>query len=104
AELGEQATLYIERVDANGDYGIVMEAEFNRLKSKYPGNQLKQTTSSWEVVIPDSYKVGREAHFAQVTEKFIEYLTKGNMPAWEVPNMITKYYITTKALEIAKKK
>ena len=104
AEQGYKATLYIEPVDANGDYAIVMEAEFNRLKSKYPGIQLKQTTNSWEVVIPDSYKVGHEAHFAQVTEKFIEYLTKGNMPEWEVPNMITKYYITTKALEIAKEK
>jgi hypothetical protein len=34
-------------------------------------------------------------------EKFLEYLKNKNMPAWEVPNMLTKYYTTTKALEVA---
>src|SRR5690606_9031584 len=100
-EQNYKPTLYIEPVHANDEYAIVLEAAFNKLKPKYPGIELKQTNNSWEVVIPDSYSVGHEAHFAQVTEKFIEYLTKGNMPEWEVPNMITKYYITTKALEIA---
>jgi hypothetical protein len=28
----------------------------------------------------------------------------GKLPEWEVPNMIAKYYTTTKALEIAKNK
>jgi len=31
-------------------------------------------------------------------------LQKGNMPAWEIPNMLAKYYTTTKALELAIKK
>jgi len=30
-------------------------------------------------------------------------LKNKNMPAWEVPNMLAKYYTTTKALEIALK-
>lgn len=104
AEQGYKPTLYIEPVHANDEYTIIMEAAFNKLKPKYPGIELKQSNNDWEVIIPDSYKAGHEAHFAQVTEKFIEYLTKRNMPEWEVPNMITKYYITTKALEIAKEK
>ena len=104
AEQAYKPTLYIEPVDANDEYVIVMEAAFNKLKPKFPGIELKRTNNIWEVVIPDSYSVGHEAHFAQVTEKFIEYLTKGNIPEWEIPNMITKYYITTKALEIAKEK
>jgi len=33
----------------------------------------------------------------------LEYLKNKNLPAWEVPNMIAKYYTTTQALEIAKK-
>jgi hypothetical protein len=54
--------------------------------------------------IPDSYKEGHEAHFGRVTEKYLEYLENHNLPDWEVPNMIAKYYTTTKALEIAKSK
>ena len=54
-------------------------------------------------MIPAKYKEGHEEHFVRVTEKFLEYLTDKKMPEWELPNMITKYFITTKALEIASK-
>ncbi len=95
-------TLYIETralSDANLENVIV---EFKKLEEKYPGISLRSTPLGWEVMIPESYKNGHEAHFSQVTEKFIEYLTKRNLPEWEIPNMITKYYTTTKALEMAK--
>lgn len=59
--------------------------------------------STWKVNIPDKYKVGHEAHFGQVTEKFLSYLKAGKLPEWEVPNMIAKYYTTTSALKLALK-
>jgi hypothetical protein len=34
--------------------------------------------------------------------KYLEYLKEGNMPEWEVPGMITKYFTTTSALKKAK--
>ncbi|GAH60755.1 unnamed protein product, partial [marine sediment metagenome] len=49
-------------------------------------------------------RIGHEAHFGQVTGKFLGYLVDGKLPAWEVPNMITKYYITTEALKLARSK
>ncbi len=55
----------------------------------------------WRVNIPDRYRIGHEAHFGQVTEKFIKYLNSGKLPDWEVPNMIVKYYTTTEALKLA---
>lgn len=58
--------------------------------------------NTWKVVIPEVLKVGHEAHFAQVTAKYLEYLVDGKLPEWEVPNMITKYYTTTLALKFAK--
>jgi len=58
--------------------------------------------NSWKVVLPEALKIGHEAHFAQVTEKYLEYLKDGKLPEWEVPNMITKYYTTTLALKLAK--
>lgn len=62
-------------------------------------SRLDDTT--YRFIIPDKYKVGHEAHFSQVTEKYIDYLLNGNMPEWEVPNMIVKYYTTTEALKKA---
>ncbi|MBT4483135.1 MAG: oxidoreductase, partial [Candidatus Latescibacteria bacterium] len=44
-----------------------------------------------------------EAHFAQVTEKYLRFLAEGTLPGWEVPNMIAKYYTTTAGLEMAKR-
>ena len=71
--------------------------------AKYPGVELKKSKNGWEVIIPEKYKEGHEAHFGRVTEKFLEYLKNGNMPSWEVPNMIAKYYTTTKAGSIIEK-
>jgi predicted dehydrogenase len=74
------------------------------LQARYPGIDLQLMPSGeYQVTIPDSYHNGHEAHFAQVTEKFLEFFKTGSMPVWEVPNMITKYYTTTKAYEMAVK-
>jgi predicted dehydrogenase len=62
----------------------------------------KVGNNSWKVIVPEPLKVGHEAHFAQVTAKYLEYLKAGKLPEWEVPNMITKYFTTTSALKLAK--
>jgi len=92
-------TLYIESPDKNFN----PSNDFRKLQSKYPGVELAKSQNGWVVQIPAKYKEGHEEHFARVTENFLGYLKNKNMPAWEVPNMITKYFITTKALEIASK-
>ena len=71
------------------------------LQSKYPGLALRQRANSWQVIIPDEHRIGHEAHFRIVTEKYLQYLEQGKLPDWEIPNMIAKYYITTRALELA---
>ena len=63
----------------------------------------KINATTWKVNIPDKYKVGHEAHFGQVTERFLGYLKAGKLPVWEEPNMIAKYYTTTSALKLALK-
>ena len=94
-----QPTLYIEPIDTAFD---PTEA-FKKIQANFPGVELKKISSGWEVIIPASYKEGHEAHFARVTENYLNYFKNRNMPAWEVPNMLAKYYTTTKALEIALK-
>jgi predicted dehydrogenase len=102
AEQGYKPALYIEPVAASKNYEQAVFAQFLKIQSKFPGVSLKKNDKGWEVIIPEKYKEGHEAHFARVTEKFLNYLTGGKLPAWEVPNMLTKYYTTTKALELAK--
>lgn len=96
-------TLYIEPVEANSINEESLNKNLEKINEKYPGITLKKNQKGWEVIIPDKYKEGHEAHFARVTEKFLEFLKNGNMPAWEIPNMLAKYYTTTRALELAKK-
>ena len=99
-----KATLYIEPVDINNIDAFEQElyANFSKVTEKYPGLELKKNNSSWIVVIPDKYNIGHEAHFAEVTKKYLNFLIDGKLPEWEVPNMIAKYYITTQALELAR--
>jgi predicted dehydrogenase len=73
-----------------------------RIGEKFPGVALQQEGRDWHVVIPEIYRVGHEAHFSQVTERYLQFLSQGELPIWEVPNMIAKYYTTTQALAIAR--
>jgi predicted dehydrogenase len=96
--------LYIEPVGVVAStYGNQLAAKLENIQKKFPGVELKKLAVGWEVIVPDKYKEGHEAHFARVTEKFLEYLKNKNLPVWEVPNMIAKYYTTIQALELAKK-
>ncbi len=95
-------TLYIVPTKETEGFKATLEKYAQRIMDQYPGITFKQEGHDWEVIVPDKYKEGHEAHFARVMEKYIEYLRNKNMPDWEVPNMLAKYYITTKALEMAK--
>lgn len=95
--------LYVEPVADNASYQNILQQQLKKLQARYPGVELKKASGGWEVIIPDKYREGHESHFARVTENFLEYLKNRNMPKWEVPNMIAKYYTTTKGLEIAQK-
>ncbi len=83
-------------------FAETLENTIKTLQTKYPGIELKNERKDWLIEIPQKYHVGHEAHFGQVTERYLQYLIDGKFPAWEVPNMIAKYYTTTTALEKAK--
>lgn len=100
AEQKFRPVLYIEPLGALHESGIT--TALRSVQAKYPGIDLKKTTAGWEVTVPEKYHNGHEAHFAQVMEKFLQYVKEGRLPHWEVPNMIAKYYVTTSALELAK--
>ncbi len=97
--------LYIEAADKqNTDaFNETLKSNMQKIEEKYPGIQLSKEQDNWKVHIPEKYKIGHEAHFSQVTQKYLRFLNEKNMPEWEIPNMIAKYYTSTKALQIALK-
>ncbi len=101
-DTGFKPVLFIEPVGQQPDYEKKLREAFNQVEAEYPGITLKSVYEGFEVVVPDTYRTGHEAHFAEVTTRFLEYIANKQMPEWEVPNMIAKYYITTQALEIAR--
>jgi len=77
--------------------------KINELQRMYPGLTISEERGEARVVIPEKYHVGHEAHFAQVTNRFFDYLkAPRNMPAWEKSNMLVKYFITTKGVELSR--
>jgi len=90
---------------ANADriaFARALEQALPQVQATYPGVGLNPGDGGWEVIVPEYYHVGHEAHFGQVTEQFLSYVANGALPAWEVPNMLAKYYTTTRALALAK--
>jgi predicted dehydrogenase len=95
--------LYVESVTDDAQFGETLKSAIAKIAETYPGVDVEPYGEDWHIIIPQEYHVGHEAHFGQVAKKYLHYLVDGKLPEWEVPNMITKYYTTTSALEAALK-
>ncbi len=104
AEQKYKPTLYIEPVKGGYLDDKTVELVVAKIAKQYAGVRVQKNDNGWEVIIPESFKEGHETHFARVTEKYLDYLQHRSLPAWEVPNMLAKYYTTTQALKLASKK
>jgi predicted dehydrogenase len=66
------------------------------LAKEWPGIGVEARSGEFLITIPDTYRVGHEAHFAQVANRFFAYLQKtAEYPAWENQNMLAKYAVST---------
>ena len=104
AEQKYKPTLYVENAGgaADADVEKALRDAVASLQSKYAGIGFKKAAQGWEIAIPDAFKVGHEAHFAQVAEKYLGYLADGRLPAWEVPNTIAKYHTIMQAYAMSR--
>jgi predicted dehydrogenase len=81
-----------------------LERKVGELVKRFPGVGTEDQGGQVRVTIPDQYRVGHEAHFAQVTNQFFAYLNRPEtFPAWENPNMLAKYWVSTKGTELSQK-
>lgn len=93
--------LYVQKAKkvSEKDYHTNLEQAIARLQTDYPGISLSKESESTEVVFPSDLELSRDPTF----KIFLGYLVNRDMPKWEIPNTLAKYYITTTALEMAKK-
>jgi predicted dehydrogenase len=81
-----------------------LEQRVAALAAARPGLAVVDEGARLRVAIPDRYRVGHEAHFAEVTGRFLSYLKDpASMPKWEAPNMLAKYRITTEAVDMSRR-
>jgi predicted dehydrogenase len=80
-----------------------LRAQVQILRSRWPGLTVRETDHEAQLLIPKELRVGHEAHFAQVTREFFNFLRSGQpVPEWERSYMLAKYYITTKGVELSR--
>ena len=92
--------LYV--VPGEGSVKAALANRISELAKQYPGVAIEDQGSQIRVTIPDSYRVGHEAHFAQVTNAFFGYLRNpAAFPAWENPNMLAKYEVSTRGVDVS---
>lgn len=83
--------------------GQALAAKVAELQTTFPGLAVLDQDDRWELQIPEALRIGHEAHFARLTRQFLDYVHHPeSLPAWEKPNLLAKYYLTTAGLELAR--
>ena len=89
------------------EYPLVRRAldrRIQHLHAEIPGIGVIDLGTHFRIAIPQQYRVGHEAHFAQVTKQFLRYVRgQDAVPVWEKPNMMAKYGVTTRGVELSRK-
>lgn len=102
---GYKPVLYIRPKEKEGFEAILTEAIDGEISTRFQGTTVEDMgDGTWRIDIPDDFKIGHEAHFGQVTQNYLGYLEAGELPEWEVPNMIAKYYTTVEGYKMGKTK
>jgi predicted dehydrogenase len=80
-----------------------LQKKITDLQSRWPGLAMTHTDEEARIVVPEKFRVGHEDHFAQVANRYFDYLhDPKRLPAWERPNMLAKYYVSTKGVELGR--
>ncbi len=103
-EQNYKPTLYVEKRTklSDAEFERALRLAITKINARIPGVDVTKCACGWEVIIPDHYKNGHEAHFAQVAERYLGFLAAGKMTEWEVPNMLTKYSTIMQAYPISR--
>lgn len=97
--------LYIVPAEASSRSAVLaaVRAKVESLQDRWPGLAVAESGDDFRIVVPDRFRVGHEAHFAEVTRRFFEYVkSPRTIPAWEKSHMLAKYFVSTKGVELGR--
>ena len=98
--------LYIEKAPNidNAVFEAQLQKTVKELQGSYPFLSVKNEGKGVFLIdIPQENRLGHEEHFSKVADLFLSYVRNKDVPEWENENTLSKYYITTTAVEMAKK-
>ena len=104
---GQQPTLTVTATDPRNHAKLVkaIQMKYRDIAGDFPGIIIEDRRKDVRLDVPDELRTGHESHFAAVLDEFARYFqTPRAVPPWERPNALAKYYITTKAVELARQK
>ena len=91
-----------------GDKAPVLAAVQKALaaaQKQFPGVAVVDKGTELHVTVPDALRITHEDHFAQVAQRFLQYVRdRKTLPTWERPNMLAKYRVTTEGTVLAAQK
>ncbi len=104
AEQKFKPVLYVEAAPSvdSATHHRALIAAVEGLQPRFPGAVLRREGRAWTVTVPPGFDRGHEAHFAEVTNRFLGYLRDGKLPEWEVPNMLVKYETIMRAYAMSR--
>lgn len=92
----------VEVTPAPGAESGVREA-CQRWCERRPGYAVTENPYFFDISIPEGERSGHEAHFACVLNEFIDhFIDRSHIPHWERANLLAKYHICTRAVELAR--
>ena len=78
--------------------------KIQQLQNRWPGVAISESEEGARLTMPERFRIGHEAHFAQVTNRFFQYFRNPQaLPIWENPNMLAKYYVSTAGVDLSRK-
>ena len=73
-----------------------------RWQADYPGVVVTDRGADLYIDVPAAVRTAHEDHFAAVVGEFVRYFQQPRrVPAWEAPNLLAKYHLTTAAVKLA---
>jgi predicted dehydrogenase len=101
-----RAELYVAATDPGAHTQLMkkLHDKCMSLQRDFVGLSVADLGAEAQIVIPDDWRASHEDHFGAVMDEFVRYFhTPRAIPPWEKPNALARYYITTKAVEMARK-
>jgi predicted dehydrogenase len=80
-----------------------LRARLTALAPRFPGLRIEETGQKFHIIIPKDVRLPEDQQFPQLVRRFTGYVrSPKTLPEYEESYMITKYYLTTAAVAMAR--